>query len=136
MNPKLLGDVGELAVLSDLAKRGFRVAIPFGDNWDYDLLLVRDGRFERIQVKYTESDGKVIIPNLVVSSTTRGRCVSIKTYTEKIADWIAVYDRTTDKCYYIPVNELDGGTSFRLRLAPSANSQVKNVRWAKDYEVI
>ncbi len=136
MNVKTLGDVGELAVLADLAKRGFRIAIPFGDNWDYDLLLCRENKFERIQVKYTESDGLVINPNLVVTSTTNGRSVGRKTYTVAMVDWIAIYDRTSDRCYYIPINELDGGTSFRLRLKPTKNNQSTNVRWAVDYEQI
>jgi hypothetical protein len=45
---------------SDLRRRGFGVAIPFGEDYDFDLVLIRDGRLERVQVKYTASDGSVV----------------------------------------------------------------------------
>lgn len=135
VNLKLLGDVGELAVQADLAKRGYRIAIPFGDNWDYDLLLCRDDRFERVQVKYTESDGKVVTMRLRTQSVTSGRKVASKVYTSDLVDWLAVYDRTTDACYYLPSHEL-GGTQVQLRLTKPKNGQEQGVRWAKDYTVI
>lgn len=33
------GDVAELAVALDLRRRGFRVAIPLGEDQDYDLII-------------------------------------------------------------------------------------------------
>ena len=58
---KRKGDLAELRVAHDLLRQGHRVAIPFGEDWDFDLVLYRDsGALERVQVKYTESDGSVV----------------------------------------------------------------------------
>jgi hypothetical protein len=41
---KQLGDTAELAVALDLRRRGYRVAFPYGEDCDYDLIVDRDGR--------------------------------------------------------------------------------------------
>ena len=55
---KAKGDLAELMVAADLLRRGYKIAIPYGEDWDYDLILSRDGQLERVQVKYAASDGK------------------------------------------------------------------------------
>ena len=57
---KQKGDLAELKVASHLLELGYRVAIPFGEDWDYDLILCRGRRLERVQVKFTTSDGSVV----------------------------------------------------------------------------
>jgi hypothetical protein len=39
---KAKGDLAELKVATDLVERGYRVAIPFGEDCDFDLILIRD----------------------------------------------------------------------------------------------
>jgi hypothetical protein len=51
---KTKGDLAELKVAADLVERGYRIAIPFGEDNDFDLILIRGGQLERVQVKYTE----------------------------------------------------------------------------------
>ena len=62
---KKKGDMAELRVASDLVRQGYQVAIPFGEDSDFDLVLMRDERFERVQVKYFRSDGQVIVVRCV-----------------------------------------------------------------------
>lgn len=51
LNRKAKGDLAELKVAADLRSRGYRIAFPYGEDWDYDLILCRhDGRLERVQV--------------------------------------------------------------------------------------
>jgi Holliday junction resolvase-like predicted endonuclease len=57
---KTKGDLAELKVAADLADRGCRISIPFGEDCDYDLIADYEGRLHRVQVKYTRSDGRVI----------------------------------------------------------------------------
>ena len=67
-------------------------------------------------------------------SLTNGRVRRTKHYTAEMIEWLAVYDRTTDRCYYIPAVELAGGRSqLHLRLAPARNNQVSKIRFAEDY---
>lgn len=60
LNLKARGDLAELMVASDLLRRGHKVAIPYGEDCDFDLVLIRERQLERVQVKYTRSDGTVI----------------------------------------------------------------------------
>ncbi len=115
--------------MSDVLKRGHKVAIPLGDNWPYDLIVLRNGSLERVQCKYTESDGKCVKARCMSSS----EWVQYK-YTAEQIDWLAVYDKTTDTCYYIPSKLLGSGKrSLSLRLKPPKNNQTKGVRMAKNF---
>jgi hypothetical protein len=49
-------------------------------------------------------------------------------------EWLAVYDATTDRCYYVPSSELGAGMSMmHLRLQPARNNQQRRVRPANAY---
>ena len=131
---KQKGDLAELMVACDLRRRGYKLAIPYGEDSDYDLIIERDGRLERVQVKHTESDGRVVSVKCCSHSLTNGHVRSTKRYTAATIDWLAVYDRTTDCCYYIPASELgDGRRELRLRIARARNNQQAGIRSAADY---
>jgi hypothetical protein len=134
---KRKGDLAELRVASDILSRGHRIAIPFGEDWDYDLIVCRDGRamLERVQVKHVVSDGEVIPVRCRSMSLTNGRVRVVKKYTSATVDWIAVYDVTTDRCYYVPSTELGaaGRSLLSLRLVPGRSGQRAGIRWAADY---
>jgi PD-(D/E)XK endonuclease len=128
------GDLAELMVACDLRLRGCRIAIPFGEESDYDLVVDREGRLERVQVKYVESDGRIITVQCRSNSLTNGKVRRIKRYTPAMIDWIAVYDRTTDACYYVPASELgDGRDTLTLRLARPLNGQRAGIHFADNY---
>jgi hypothetical protein len=124
------GEIGEAMVIADLMCQGHDVALPFGHNQPYDLIVIRkeDGRLEKVQVKYTTSDGWVIRAVIRSSSAWVQHA-----YTREEVDWIAVYEATTRECFYIPANVWDGYQQLALRLKPTRNGQVAGVRWASDY---
>lgn len=131
---KQKGNLAELKVAADLMDRGCQLSIPFGEDCDYDLIADREGVLHRIQVKFTESDGRSIILRCRSHSLTKGKIRHTKHYTAKTIDWIAVYDRTSDRCYYCPAGELGSGRSeLVLRLAPALNGQRARIRNACDY---
>jgi hypothetical protein len=131
---KQRGDLAELMVAADLRRRGLKVALPFGEDWDYDLIIERDGRLERVQVKHTRSNGKVVVAKAQSHSLTNGKVRTTKRYTAEMIDWLAVYDATTERCYYIPAQELGEGVSrITLRVSPAANRQQRGIRRAADY---
>jgi hypothetical protein len=134
LNLKAKGDLAELMVAADLRRRGFRIAIPFGEDCDFDLVLVRDDRLQRVQVKYVESDGAVVRVKCFSHSLTNGKVRKTKHYTAKTIDLLAVYDRTSERCYYIPASELGEGRSIlHLRLEPALNKQYIGTRPAEKY---
>lgn len=132
---KTKGDLAELKVAADLADRGRRISIPFGEDCDYDLIADYEGRLHRVQVKYTRSDGKVVVIRCRSHSLTNGKVRATKLYTSKMVDWIAVYDATSDRCFYCPSRELGnaGRNLLHLRLKPARNNQRVGIREASAY---
>ncbi len=106
-----------------------------GEDVDFDLILIRDESLERVQVKYTESNGLWIVVRAQSHSLTNGKVRRTKRYTAATIDWIAVYDKSTDRCYYVPAGELgvDGVSGLRLRISTPLNNQRIGIRWASDY---
>jgi hypothetical protein len=132
---KRKGDLAELKVATDLLERGCRIAFPHGEDSDYDMIADTGDRLHRVQAKYTESDGRVITVRCQSHSLTNGKIRRTKLYTAATIDWIAVYDRTSDRCYYVAASELGNGMrELSLRLAETRNGQRRRVRFAVDYE--
>jgi hypothetical protein len=131
---KQKGDLAELRVAVDLIDRGCRLSIPFGEDCDYDLIADYEGQLHRIQVKFTKSDGRRILIRCRSHSLTKGKIRQTKHYTAAMVDWIVVYDRTSDRCYYCPSSELGlGRCELSLRLTPARNGQHLGIRNAGDY---
>jgi hypothetical protein len=132
---KAKGDLAELKVACDLVERGYRVAIPFGEDCDFDLVFWETPeRLERVQVKYTRSDGERLYIKCCSHSLTNGRIRHTKRYTSQLIDWLAAYDASTTQIYYVPAHELGDGMSYlTLRLTPARNNQQRGVRFAADY---
>ena len=85
-------------------------------------------------MKYTESDGRTVTVRCCSLSLTKGKVKQRKRYTARTIDWIAVFDRSTSRCYYVPASELGAGREgLRLRLVPALNSQRTGIRFAEDY---
>jgi hypothetical protein len=134
LNLKAKGDLAEMMVAVDLLRRGHKVAIPYGEDCDFDLVLIRGSQLERVQVKHARSDGAVIDVRCHSHSLTNGKIRRTKHYTAETIDLLAVYDATSDRCYYVPAKELGTGRStLCLRLTPARNGQRLGTRPAEDY---
>jgi PD-(D/E)XK nuclease superfamily protein len=138
LNKKAKGDLAELKVATDLRARGYRVAIPYGEDWNFDLILCRrDEKLERVQVKYARSDGCVIQVQACSHSLTNGKVRATKYYTASMIDWLAVWEPVLDRCFYVPASELGTGMNYlTLRLRPSRNNQIRGIRLAERYTTI
>ncbi len=123
-----------MIVAADLMRRGYKIAFPYGEDWDYDLIVCRGEKLERVQVKYSRSNGEVICVRCSSNSLTNGKVRSVKRYTVAMIDWIAVWDPTSDSCYYIPAQELGKGRSnLYLRLTPARSGRTQGINRAHDY---
>lgn len=132
---KKKGDLAELKIAADLIDRGCRLPIPFGEDSDYDLIADYGGRLHGVQVKYTQSDGQIVVIRCRSHSLTKGKVRATKLYTSAMIDWIAVYDSTTERCFYCPSRELGaaGRNIMHLRPRPARNNQRVGIRNAGDY---
>ena len=128
MHKKTKGAIAELHVCADLMRRGWRVLLPYGENNRYDLVAEKDGRFIRVQVKYsTPKDGKMYV-NCQSSNNW-----SVEPYTSDQIDVIAAFNPEGHRVYYVPSNKMRK-TAMALRLEPTKNGQKKKVRYAKDFD--
>lgn len=82
---KQKGDLAELMVAADLRRRGYVISIPFGEDCNYDLVLDR-GPLERVQVKYSTSNGEIVVVRCRSHSLTKGRVRETKADTERAAE--------------------------------------------------
>ncbi len=135
-NHKAIGERSEAIIMARLLEVGYSVLMPFGDNRRYDLVIEdADGHFWRIQCKTGWMDeGKSVVIFATASSynhTMKNK--GWKNYKGQ-CEYFAVYCPENKGMYLVPVDQV-GVTQAILRLAPTANNQGKNVRWAKDYEL-
>ena len=115
--------------MAEALRRGYKVALPVGEDWRYDLIVLRQNKLERVQCKYTESNGQYV--EVRCRSTNNWNVLK---YTKEDVDWVVAYDKTTDRCYFIPSSMLGTGRStIWLRLLPPKNGQKKDILWAKDF---
>ena len=134
---KAKGDLAEVMIAADLMRRGYKIALPYGEDWDYDLILCRGASLERVQVKHATSDGRVVPVRCMSHSLTNGRVRETKKYTAATIDWLAVYDATTEGCFYVPAAQLgEGRVILSLRLVPALSGRREGIRWAADYREI
>lgn len=134
MNTKVKGDLAETWFLADMIQRGYKVAIPYGENWRYDLIVERGFGLERVQVKYVESKGESFVVKCHSSSHMAGNQYSAKPYSADEVDWIAVYDGSSQRGYYLPISTVGDQPQIVLRITPAKNGQTKGIRWAKDFQ--
>lgn len=125
------GDLGEARVMYECIKRGYKVAIPHGHDWTADLIVERDGKLERIQIKTTESDGECIVANAETVHFNGKTSVAIPYDTTKF-DWLVVFDITSDRCYFVRSTEITS-RKLRLRLQPPKNNQKVGIKLAENY---
>lgn len=88
---------------------------------------------KKIQVKCTKSNGEKIRIRNRYYSNARGKT---KKYTNEMIDWIAIYDITTNKCYFFPIYLLleNKSTDLHFRLKPTNMKNQHKIRYADKYE--
>ncbi len=129
------GNVAELKILAAAADLGLEVSKPLTEHCRYDLIFDVGDRLLRVQCKWANQNGDVILIKIGGSyhSPTRGYVLS--TYSASEVDAVAAYCGDNDRCYLIPIDVIDGQTCMHLRLAPARNGQLVALHFAADYEL-
>jgi len=127
LHKKYKGDIAELVVAAKMVEMGWRVLFPYGENARYDLVGEQNGRFIRIQVKYTTPKNGVMDTNCRSSNNW-----SIIHYTPADIDFIAAYNPQDREVYFIPAHKINKST-FKLRLDEAKNNQKLKINMAKDF---
>jgi PD-(D/E)XK endonuclease len=129
MTPKAKGERSEGIVLAELLQRGYSVALPFGNNQRYDMIVDDGKKLVKAQVKTGRVRKGVIQFNPF--SVAGGKAKYRRGYQGQI-DVFLVYVPEIKKLYRVPIKKMC--SSGYLRLEPPKNKQVKKIRWAKSFE--
>jgi PD-(D/E)XK endonuclease len=132
MKPSEQGDKTEAVVLSFLAQAGYTVLVPFGVA-RYDLAIdPRDGSgIKTVQCKTGRIDrGCILFRTHSVDRQTGAR----KHYRGEV-DYFGVWcSARPGSAYLVPVGETPETMGY-LRIDPPRSNQLKNIKWADQYEI-
>lgn len=92
------GEKSELAVASELIMNGYGVSFPFGHEYQYDLIVDKEGTLYKIQVKTAKQEGG----NRYYIQADANR------YEKKYVDLLAGYSEDKEATFYVPINESSG----------------------------
>ena len=101
----LKGDIAEIEVQLKALKLGWDVLIPLGDRLPYDLVIVINNKFIKIQVKsawLSENKGVYLID--VRRTKTNRREMKRKKYSNEDFDFGIIFISDLNVFYVIPVN--------------------------------
>jgi PD-(D/E)XK nuclease superfamily protein len=128
---KSIGDLSEMFVALQLARAGYLVAKPFGENTRYDL-LIDDGKIlSRVQVK-TGRLRKGAIQWNCCSTHGHRTGPNFKSYIGQI-DFFGIYCPQLQSAYLVPISQAPSRRTSSLRVVPTRNRQTRRVRWASDF---
>jgi hypothetical protein len=113
---------------------GVVVLRPVIEGRRYDLVFDVDHHLYRVQCKWARPQGAVLIVNLEsCRHTPRGYVRTMYDRTE--IDAVAAYCQELKRCYWLPIDVVEGMRSISLRLTPAANNQQVAINYAADYEL-
>ncbi len=128
------GAVAEAEIAAALIQLGLVVLRPLCEGRRYDLVIDAEQTMLRVQCKWASRRGNIVTTRC---STSRHTPAGYRktTYSAKEIDAVAAYAPELDRCYLLPIAEVEGHPAISLRTAPTRNQQAKRIRWACDYEL-
>lgn len=121
MTRKQTGRIGLSMAINYFTIQGYTVSLPMNDTQWYDLIIEKDGIFETVQCKATETEDDSI--DFRSTGGTKGKEYdNIQNYRDKLTYVFCVNkDRNM---WLIPIKDLDSSKrSIRLRTEPNSNNQ-------------
>jgi hypothetical protein len=135
VHPKAVGDRSTLAILLALHAAGYVVALPFGENTRYDLLIDDGQAISRVQCKTGRlRTGAVRFPACSSYEHHARPRARRRDYLGQI-DFFGVYCPETRGVYLVPIADVPLTRQGALRVEPSRNNQRRGIRLAADYEI-
>ena len=121
------GAIAEAAVVLAATKLGIEIYGPIAEGGRYDLIFVTT-----VSSSVFNASGPCVEER---SSSFRAfRAVGAlmdsfdRPYSASEIDAVAAYCMELDRCYYVPIERVDGHPSIALRLAPARNNQRRRIR--------
>lgn len=105
---KSVGELSELIVAVALGRAGYGVVKPLGENSRYDLIIDKDGKLSRVQVKTGRLRNGAILFHAYSTHSHRNR-IACRPYTDEI-DFFGIYCPDLGNVYLVPIEDTARGT--------------------------
>lgn len=126
---------GQLAV-SKAEIRAFELGyVPSRPLYDsrYDLIIDKDQKLSRIQVKYGDGKSSNSQGAIVVKLDYENRKKDSFTYNKSEVDALVVYLPKIDRLCYFPLHIFEGKRKLTVRIEEPKINQTRGIIFAKDY---
>lgn len=119
INRKQIGRIGLSMAINYFTCQGYTVSLPMNDTQWYDLVIEKDGKFETVQCKATQTQTDDI--NLRSTGGTNGGVYdNLLNHSE--LDYLFCVNKDLNM-WLIPIKDITTKNSIRLRTEPNANNQ-------------
>ena len=125
---KQIAKEGELRFAAEFVRKGWSIFLPYGEDSSIDLLIEKEGKYSRVQIKTTKP-----IADVIHCRTKSSNNWQVKKYTKNDIDLFGIYDYENKKGYLIPIEKVEGMTDVSLRLGKTKNNQQMGIRSAEEY---
>jgi PD-(D/E)XK endonuclease len=133
LTPSQKGAAAEAEIAAAAVRLGLVVLRPLGEGGRYDLMIDAGRCLLRVQCRWATRRGEVLTAHIsTCRRTPRGYVRS--TYSKDEVDAVALFSPDTERCYLIPIREIEARSTVQLRLSATRNSQALGVRWAAGYD--
>ena len=120
INRKNIGRIGLSMAINYFTIKGYTVSIPMNDTQWYDIVIEKDGIFQTVQCKATQTEsGKIDFRS--TGGTNGGVYDNLLNHSE--LDYLFCVNKNLDM-WLIPIKDIEQNRkSIRLRTEPNANNQ-------------
>jgi len=126
------GDLGVLKAQADLCEQGFMILSPLTEHAPFDLVIYKDGQFQRVQVKYRTQSRHGTLDVAFKSYWSNKAGINVKKQDLNLIDILCIYCPETNECYYVNIADIND-ICISLRVKAPKNNQTANIRMASDY---
>ncbi|HWA51576.1 MAG TPA: group I intron-associated PD-(D/E)XK endonuclease [Patescibacteria group bacterium] len=123
------GILGELAFTYHLIEKGFTVLNPINHNSSYDLVIEKNGKFIRIQVKY-----RVPVKGVLRVELYRPKKPNFQYFNREV-DAMGLYNPLSNKFYLIPLHIIKTTREFWIRVDKPKGKKTKSMHFAEEFEI-
>ena len=119
INRKQIGRIGLSMAINYFTCQGYTVSLPMNDTQWYDLVIEKDGKFETVQCKATQTQTDEI--NFRSTGGTNGKVYdNLLNHSE--LDYLFCVNKDLNM-WLIPIKDITTKNSIRLRTEPNVNNQ-------------
>ena len=134
MNTHDKGELAEIIAIKAAIENGYKVSKPLGQNTRYDLVLDKDGKLYRAQVKHCPAKNGAFRIKTNSVSTKNGKTIASFYDSSQIDLFLAInFEKAV--CIVLPVDLAENCYSLSIRYETTKNNQTEGTYHINDFQV-